>query len=182
MYYKAINFFPYIIELVLGKIYYCLIKRGFKVRGKNITFGGWSFISGIENFKIGNNVTINAGAFIRAEGGLSIGDNCHIAKNLSIYTYNHNYEGELLPYDFSKKCKPVNIGKNVWIGRNANIAPGVNIGDGAIIGMGATVVSNVPPLAIVGGNPAKIIKYRDKDHYDKLESNKLYSGKRGKNV
>jgi acetyltransferase-like isoleucine patch superfamily enzyme len=54
----------------------------------------------------------------------------------------------------------VTIGNDVWIGQNVNIMSGVNIGDGAIIAANSHVVKDVPPYAIVGGNPANIIKYR----------------------
>lgn len=52
------------------------------------------------------------------------------------------------------------IGNDVWVGKNASIMAGVKIGDGAVIGAGAVVAKDVPPYAIVGGVPAKIIKYR----------------------
>ena len=52
------------------------------------------------------------------------------------------------------------IGYDGWIGANAVVLKGVNIGDGAIVGAGAVVTRDVPPLAIVGGNPAKVIKMR----------------------
>ncbi len=52
------------------------------------------------------------------------------------------------------------IGSDVWIGMGAYIKAGVRIGNGAIIGMGSIVTKDVPPYAIVAGNPAKIIKYR----------------------
>lgn len=52
------------------------------------------------------------------------------------------------------------IGNDVWIGENAMIIGGINIGDGAIIAGGALVTKDVPPYAIVGGVPAKILKYR----------------------
>lgn len=52
------------------------------------------------------------------------------------------------------------IGNDVWVGHGAIVMAGVNIGDGAIIAAGAVVTKDVPPCAIVGGNPAKIIKYR----------------------
>ncbi|MGM1299845.1 DapH/DapD/GlmU-related protein, partial [Enterobacter hormaechei] len=54
--------------------------------------------------------------------------------------------------------KPVTIGDNVWIGGRAIINPGVTIGDNAVIASGAVVTKDVPANAVVGGNPAKIIK------------------------
>lgn len=56
--------------------------------------------------------------------------------------------------------KLTTIGNDVWIGHNAVIKQGVTIGDGAVIGSNAVVTKNVPPYAVVGGVPAKIIKYR----------------------
>ncbi|GIP47196.1 hypothetical protein J53TS2_07870 [Paenibacillus sp. J53TS2] len=58
----------------------------------------------------------------------------------------------------AKYGKPVNIGNNVWIGGRAVIVPGVTIGDNAVISAGAVVTKDVPNGAVVGGNPAKIIK------------------------
>lgn len=60
----------------------------------------------------------------------------------------------------AKKPQKITIGNDVWIGTNAIILPGVAIGDGAIIGAGAVVTKDVPPYAVVGGVPAKVIKYR----------------------
>ena len=52
------------------------------------------------------------------------------------------------------------IGNDVWIGARATILSGVTVGDGAVIGAGALVAKDVPPYAIVGGVPARLIKYR----------------------
>lgn len=52
------------------------------------------------------------------------------------------------------------VGNDVWIGYNATIMPGVRIGDGAIIASNAVVTKDVLPYSIVGGNPAKLIRYR----------------------
>lgn len=60
------------------------------------------------------------------------------------------------------KPKPIKIGNDVWIGTRVIILPDVVIGDGSIIGAGAVVTHSVPEKAVVGGNPAKIIKYRIK--------------------
>ena len=61
------------------------------------------------------------------------------------------------------------VGNDVWFGYDSTILPGIKIGDGAIIGTRALVTKDVPPYAIVGGNPAKIIKYRfDEKTIEKL--------------
>ena len=67
------------------------------------------------------------------------------------------------------------IGSDVWIGCNAILLPGVEIGNGAIVAAGSVVNKSVPPYAIVGGNPAKFIKWRfDKKTIQKLEAIKWY--------
>jgi len=66
-----------------------------------------------------------------------------------------------LQYEYSS---PVVIENDVWIGKNAIVLPGVTIHNGAIIGAGAVVTKDVPPYAIVGGVPAKIIRYRFEPH------------------
>ena len=58
-------------------------------------------------------------------------------------------------------CKgDINVGNDVWIGAMSTIMSGITIGDGAIVGAGSTVTKDVPPFAIVAGNPGKIVKYR----------------------
>lgn len=72
--------------------------------------------------------------------------------------------------------KRVVIGNDVWIGRRALIMDGVKIGDGAIVAAGAVVTKDVPPFAIVGGVPAKIIKYKySQDVIDRLEEIKWWN-------
>lgn len=58
---------------------------------------------------------------------------------------------------------PIVVGNDVWLANNVTIMPGVKIGDGAIVGTDALVAKDVPPYAIVAGNPAKVIKYRFSD-------------------
>jgi len=123
---------------------------------------------------VGHHCNFN-GLSIIGDGSVTIGDYFHSGEEITIITSNHNYEGELIPYGKSQNLKHVTIGNCVWIGYHAMIVGNVTIGDGAIIAAGSVVVKDVPKGAIVGGNPAKIIKYRDLNHYDELERKGLYN-------
>ena len=71
--------------------------------------------------------------------------------------------------DFKEENYPVKIGHGVWIARRCMVMDGVTIGDGAIVAAGAIVTKDVPPYAVVGGVPAKILKYRfPKDIIERL--------------
>ena len=81
----------------------------------------------------------------------------------------------MLPYDDLYITKDIYIGKNVWIGADVTIMPGVTIGEGAVIAACSCVTKDVPPLALAGGCPAKVIKYRDENRYNQLKSEgKIY--------
>lgn len=87
----------------------------------------------------------------------------------------HNYDNDdRIPYGYGHTEKQVTIGNNVWIASDVIISGNVNIGDGAIVAIGSVVVKDVPVCAIVGGNPAKVIKYRDINHYDRLVKENKY--------
>lgn len=174
IFYNLITWGRYGIKTILGTLYMASIRKHCGKAGKNIQIVGIPFISGLSNLELGNNINIEENAFIRAEGGVSIGDNCIMAANFSLYTYNHNYFGEQLPYDHTNIYKEVVIGDNVWMGRNVSVLPGVTIGEGAIVGLGSVVTKDVPPCAIVGGNPAKVIKFRDQEKYEQLKSEQKF--------
>jgi len=121
--------------------------------------------------EIGDNSYIGPRCFFRCNGGLHIGEGVYFGPQVTIMTSNHNYDtGRTLPYDHENIPRPVTIGDYVWVGASVCIVPGVTIGEGAIIAMGAVVAKDVPPLALVGGNPAKVIKYRDREHYELLKA------------
>ena len=87
-----------------------------------------------------------------------------------IITQNHDYDtGNAIPYGDGYIYKTVTIEDNVWFGNRVIITGDITIGEGAIIAAGAVVCKDVPPYAIVGGNPAKVIKYRDIEHYERLK-------------
>ena len=115
---------------------------------------------------------------------VTIGKYTSIAQNLYILTGGGHDYNKVTTYPFqcfeeyqeaTKKWKPFNtddpihIGNDVWIGVNVTIRGGVTIGDGAVVAMGAVVIKDVEPYEIVGGVPAKHIKYRfGKETRDKL--------------
>nr|WP_286263338.1 CatB-related O-acetyltransferase [Thalassotalea atypica] len=97
---------------------------------------------------------------------VSIGNYVMLATNVSIVGTDHLFEQVGCPIVFSGRptIESTNIGHDVWIGHNATIMAGINIGVGAIIATGSVVTKDVPSCAIVGGVPAKLIKYRFEDN------------------
>lgn len=162
-------FFPfYFMFAVFSRLrwlYYFGVNEFLKARlrtcGRGVRLNGRVFVSDPSQISIGNNVHVNDGAYIRSEGGVEIGDNVHISKNFTLYSRNHRYEGDLLPYDSVNIGKRVTICDNVWIGINVSVAPGVKIGEGAIVGMGAVVTQNVRPFEIIV--PVMPIKIGERD-------------------
>ena len=134
-------------------------RRIFKSFGKNVNIEHGVFFGSGREIEIGNNSGI--GTNCRIAGPLSIGCDVMIAPNVSIYTRNHETENIYRPMRLqTAPLKKVTIGDDVWIGANAIILPGVTIGNGCIVAAGAVVTKDVPDYAVVGGNPAKIIKTR----------------------
>lgn len=107
--------------------------------------------------KFGKNVFINHSAILSASGGIEFGDGVMIAPGVRIATINHDMNERHSIYTYGK----VKIKKNAWIGMSVTICPGVTIGEYAVIGAGAVVTRDVPDYAVVGGVPAKVIRYQD---------------------
>ncbi|MDT8302438.1 MAG: acyltransferase [Sedimentisphaerales bacterium] len=138
--------------------------------GKGVRIGADVFIRTPEKMKVGNDVFIGSNCFIDAIGGFQLGNCCALASNTTILTLDHYYQSsESIPWGEERIIKPVVIENNVWIGMNVSILPGVTIGEGAIVGLGAVVPKDVPPLAIVVGNPARIVGHRDEKEYHALK-------------
>jgi maltose O-acetyltransferase len=148
--------------------------------GQKVHFHGTITIVSPTKIEMHDNVHIGNNAYLDGRGGITIGENTHISRNFVVHSSSHDYQGACLPYDDVYQLKAVNIGRNVWIGTNVVIIPGVTVGDGAIVGAGAVVSKSVPPLAIIGNQPTRILKYRDRLHYEQLEQAKSYGGVSGK--
>lgn len=108
------------------------------------------------NINLGKNIFINANCAFQDQGKITIGDNCLIGHNVVFATINHEQE---VAKRLNNILKPIVLGKGVWVGSNSTILSGVTIGDGAIIAAGSVVTKDVEAGTIVGGVPAKFIKY-----------------------
>jgi len=139
-----------------------IIKDSKKVSSKFI--GVWP-AGNIENIKIGEQVSFAGNVLLHADAAIEIGDNTMIGFQTIFYTSTHDYNDH--PMWYKKINRPIKVGKHVWIGTCCIILPGVIIEDYSVIAAGSVVTANVPSGAIVAGNPARIIKYRDIDIYSK---------------
>jgi acetyltransferase-like isoleucine patch superfamily enzyme len=127
--------------------------------GAGSKFSGQLFVD--KGTTIGINCNFNGdvsvGKYTQIGGYVGVYSSNHPTDHLSLYT-GGNFFGNSLSEN-TKKGK-VSIGSDVWIGHGAVILSNVKIGDGAVVGAGAVVTHDVAPYAIVGGVPAKLIKYR----------------------
>ena len=106
---------------------------------------------------IGRRFFANFNLTILDEARVTIGDDCFIGPNVSIYTACHSTD----PVERNTRqewAKPVTIGHNVWIGGSVTILPGVTIGDNVTIGAGSVVVNDIPSNTVSVGNPCKVCR------------------------
>ncbi len=153
----------------------CFLKH--RIKNPNISVGDYTYYDDFEtvdNFEknvkyhfdfTGDKLIIGKFCMIASDVKFIMNGGNHLTEALSTYPFSifgngweHAMEGKSYP----NKGNLV-IGNDVWIGYNATIMAGVTIGDGAIIGTNSTVIKDVPPYTIVGGNPAKPIKKRFDD-------------------
>ena len=144
----------------------------------SIVNGNYVFETGKGSISIGNNTFIGGGTFICVDG-IEIGNDvmfswgCTVADNnahslisaeraTDVNDWKRGLDENKIGYykDWSKvRTGKIKIKDKAWIGFNSIILKGVTIGEGAVVGAGSVVTADVPDFAVVGGNPAKLIKY-----------------------
>ena len=109
----------------------------------------------------GKPVTIGKRCFIQqcctffGRGGITVGNDVFIGPKVNLITINHDVDPDNRSATYGR---PIKIEDKVWIGINSTILPGVTLGYGAIVGANSVVTKDVPPMTVVAGNPARIIK------------------------
>lgn len=161
-----------LMRIVKREFWTALIQRTCKKFGKGLTVNAKSWMG--SNVIIGNNCHFN-GIKVSSGGKVCIGNNFHCGSACQIIVQFHNYDsGKAIPYDDSVINKSVIIEDNVWLGYHIIILGSVHVGEGAIIQAGSVVVTDIPKYAIAGGNPARVFKMRNIDHYEKLKKQEKF--------
>jgi serine acetyltransferase len=131
--------------------------------GEASWIGGHALVRG--RVSLGAHCTVNPYAMI--SGQVRCGDGVRIASHVSLVGFNHGYDDPDMPIHQQKhESRGIIIEDDVWIGANAVVVDGVTVGRGAVIAAGAVVSRDVPPMAIVGGVPAKVLRFRGRGRTD----------------
>ena len=146
----------------------CLIHPESRIcaRGMELVIGPRSTIA--IGTSIQGNVRIGADSSIQSNGNIVgykggqvlIGDGVRIASNCMIIGGNHRYDPGTPIHRQGIDPKPIIIEDDVWIAGSVNITAGIKIGSGSVVGAGSVVTKDVPPMSIVAGVPARVVKMR----------------------
>jgi len=135
--------------------------------GAESWIAGHALVRGDVSF--GDHCTVNPYAMI--SGKVSCGDGVRIASHASLVGFNHGFDDPDQPiYRQSHEFLGITIEDDVWIGANAVVVDGVTVGRGAVIAAGAVVSKDVPPMAVVGGVPARVLRYRGQSRHDEARA------------
>ena len=150
----------YLLALVTGGNY--VRKARLQRLGKGAKILPTVFFKYPEMIQIGDNSFINHLCSVWASPGgpITIGSNVLLGPGAAIISSNHGIARDRLICDQPGNDAPISIGDDVWLGANVVVTAGVSIGDGAVVGAGAVVTTDLPPMSICAGVPARVIGYR----------------------
>jgi maltose O-acetyltransferase len=145
---------------IARRIRYAICRRCFASCGQDVNIESRAFFYSGAQISIGTHSGL--GLRSRLHGRITIGEHVMMGEDVLIMTRNHRFDAIHIPMDMQglQEEKPVVIGNDVWIGARVTILPGIHVGHGAILAAGCVVTKNVPEKTIVGGNPARVIRYR----------------------
>jgi len=135
----------------------------FSACGEKLVVENNVYIGNGRNFSVGNEVALGSN-FKSTNRFVKIGNNLMMAEDVLFLGGGHKYNRLDIPigHQGAEPKTPLTIDDDVWIGARAMILPGCkHIGKGVIVGAGSVVTKDIPDYAIVGGNPARVIKYRN---------------------
>lgn len=156
-FFNGVSFRAIVVDVELEK--HVCIEKGTNIRYSSI--GSYSYVGAGTSL-----IHTDVGKFCSIGGNVAIGGGAHDLQAVStspVFNSGRNIFNKSFANISFKPYKKTKIGNDVWIANRAIILQGVTIGDGAVIGAGAVVTKNVSPYAVVGGNPAKVIRYRFED-------------------
>ncbi|MDD3320946.1 MAG: DapH/DapD/GlmU-related protein [Paludibacter sp.] len=139
-----------------------LCERLFSSAGNKLVVENKAYFGNGKDFRVGNEAALGAN-FKSTNRIVTVGNYLMMAEDVLFLGGNHNFENIEIPmgHQGGGGKTPLQIEDDVWIGARAMILPGCkHIGKGVIIGAGSVVTKDIPDYAIVGGNPARVIKYR----------------------
>lgn len=135
--------------------------------GRKIIIGDHTFIAADSvlhgPLTIGKEVAINHHCILDGgRAGIILHDQVRLAAYSHLYAFNHGISQDATAvYQQPVTSKGIEIGRDVWLGAHTGVRDGVKIGHHAVVGMNSMVTKNVESYAVVAGNPAKLLKYRD---------------------
>lgn len=157
---EVVHGWAYLFAFITGGNY--LRKAQLRHKGRGVKISPTVFFKHPEMIHIGDHSFINHLCSVWASpgGAITIGNNVLLGPCTAIISSNHGIaRGELIRNQPGRD-EPIFIGDDVWLGANVVVTAGVSIGNGAVVGAGAVVTSDLPPMAICAGVPARIIGYR----------------------
>ena len=152
-----------------SSLYSIAIRRRAKSCGRNLYILGPG-VNVTSNTVVSDGVGFGKDVKIYGDGPVFIGRRAVLAEDTLVYTQVHDYDhSEVLPFGWGFTYPETRIDDYAWLGVKCIVLPGAHVGEGAVVQAGSVVMGVIPPCAIAAGNPAKVIGWRDVEHYNRLK-------------